>query len=184
MQRKALIGALVLIGVGVVLGATVFRTDIAQATGLAQAVTVANTASNPVPVREQAALQPVQVRDVGTFANDATFTGDVTLYTVPAGKTLVLESFSFQTAVSGDDHLINGRLDVELASSTNEFTWNQPAVDEGLTNLGARVWAGTAQMTAYAGPGTTVVASASRGGTTLGATGVGFSISGHLVNTP
>ena len=33
MQRKALIGALVLIGVGVVLGATVFRTDIAQATG-------------------------------------------------------------------------------------------------------------------------------------------------------
>jgi hypothetical protein len=36
MQRRARIGALLLIGVGVVLGATVFRTDIAQATGLAQ----------------------------------------------------------------------------------------------------------------------------------------------------
>jgi hypothetical protein len=53
MRRRAIIGALLLITVGVALGATVFRTDIAQATGLAQAVTVDNTAANPVPVREQ-----------------------------------------------------------------------------------------------------------------------------------
>ena len=43
------------------------------------------------------------------------------VYTVPAGKTLVLDSFSFQTAVSGDDHVISGRFDVELTGSTNEF---------------------------------------------------------------
>jgi hypothetical protein len=42
-----------MIGVGVVLGTTVFRADLAQATGLAQSVTVDNTAANPVPVREQ-----------------------------------------------------------------------------------------------------------------------------------
>ena len=53
MRRQALIAALLIVGVAVVLGATVFRTDIAQATGLASAVTVNNTASNPVPVREQ-----------------------------------------------------------------------------------------------------------------------------------
>jgi len=53
MRRRALIGALLLIGVGVVLGATVFRTDIAQATGLAQSVTVDNTPAQAVPVREQ-----------------------------------------------------------------------------------------------------------------------------------
>ncbi len=53
MQRPALIGALLLVGVGVVLGTTIFRTEIAQATGLAQAVTVNNTAANPVPVHEQ-----------------------------------------------------------------------------------------------------------------------------------
>jgi hypothetical protein len=35
MQRPALIGALLLVGLGVVLGTTVFRTEIAQATGLA-----------------------------------------------------------------------------------------------------------------------------------------------------
>ena len=53
MRRQALIGALLLVGVGVVLGATVFRTDIAQATGLAQSVTVNNTPAEAVPVREQ-----------------------------------------------------------------------------------------------------------------------------------
>lgn len=35
---------------GAVLSATVFRNDIAKATGLAQKVTVNNTSSNPVPV--------------------------------------------------------------------------------------------------------------------------------------
>src|SRR6476620_6958377 len=53
MQRKATISALLLICVGVVVGATVFRTDIAQATGLAQSVTVNNKPGNAVPVREQ-----------------------------------------------------------------------------------------------------------------------------------
>jgi hypothetical protein len=53
MRQKAVISGLVLIAVGVVLGATVFRTDIAQATGLAQSVTVTNTPAQAVPVREQ-----------------------------------------------------------------------------------------------------------------------------------
>jgi hypothetical protein len=53
MQRNAIIGALLLIVVGVALGATVFRTDIAQATGLAQSVTVDNSPAQAVPVREQ-----------------------------------------------------------------------------------------------------------------------------------
>ena len=44
MQRRAVLGALLLVGLGVVLGSTVFRTDIARATGLAQP---------PKPVREQ-----------------------------------------------------------------------------------------------------------------------------------
>jgi hypothetical protein len=53
MRQRTSIGALLLVLVGVVLGATVFRSDIAQATGLAQSVTIDNTATNPVPVREQ-----------------------------------------------------------------------------------------------------------------------------------
>jgi hypothetical protein len=53
MKRQTGIGALLLVSVGVVLGATVFRSDIAQATGLAQSVTVNNTPAQAVPVREQ-----------------------------------------------------------------------------------------------------------------------------------
>jgi len=55
MRRQASIGALLLVCVGIVLGATVFRADIAQATGLkqSQSVIVDNTADNAVPVREQ-----------------------------------------------------------------------------------------------------------------------------------
>src|SRR5436190_962640 len=56
MARKPIIGALLLVAVGVVLGTTVFRDDIAQATGLAPApssVVVVNTAAQAVPTREQ-----------------------------------------------------------------------------------------------------------------------------------
>jgi hypothetical protein len=55
MKHRAPVGALLLVGVGVVLGATVLRTDIAQATGLATGpnVTVVNTPAQAVPGREQ-----------------------------------------------------------------------------------------------------------------------------------
>jgi hypothetical protein len=59
MRRRAIISALLLIGVGVILGTTVFRADIAQATGLAQSVTVNNTTSNPVPVNVTNTSVPV-----------------------------------------------------------------------------------------------------------------------------
>ena len=78
MKRQAGISALLLVCVGVVLGATVFRSNIAQATGLAQSVTVNNTSANPVPVREQNLDgQNVRVHEEGTApvaavaANDA-----------------------------------------------------------------------------------------------------------------
>jgi hypothetical protein len=74
MRRKGIIGALLLIAVGVALGATVFRTDIAQATGLAQAVTVDNTTANPVPVREQNldARGNINVHEQGTASVNVT----------------------------------------------------------------------------------------------------------------
>jgi hypothetical protein len=118
MRRKAFIGALLLIGVGVVLGATVFRTDLAQATGLAHSVTVDNTAANPVPVREQNldGFGNIKVHEQGTAAvrsvdeEVATHAGAVNtqisscltdLYQVPAGKLLVIEYISAEGGGSG-----------------------------------------------------------------------------------
>jgi hypothetical protein len=56
MARKPIIGALLLVGVGVVLGTTVLRDDIAHATGLAptpSSVVVVNPPAQAVPTREQ-----------------------------------------------------------------------------------------------------------------------------------
>jgi hypothetical protein len=67
MRRNAIIGGLLLIAVGIILGATVFRTDLAQATGLAQSVTVTNTPAQAVPVREQnLAGGNIKVHEQGT----------------------------------------------------------------------------------------------------------------------
>jgi hypothetical protein len=68
MRRRAIIGALLLIGVGVVLGATVFRTDIAQATGLAQAVSA--TIVSPLDAQGN-----VKVHEQGTANVNVTNSG-------------------------------------------------------------------------------------------------------------
>jgi hypothetical protein len=72
MRRPAIIGALLLVGGGVVLGTTVFRADIAQATGLAQSVTVANTSANPVPVHEQGTASVNVTNTTLTVSDQAT----------------------------------------------------------------------------------------------------------------
>jgi hypothetical protein len=124
MRRHAVLGGLVLIALGVVLGATVFRADIAQATGLAQSVTVDNTPAQAVPVREQnldsgnikvheqgtasvrnvdnPARQPVMLNDRRIFPNaSSSFVDD--LYTVPANKALVIEYVHAQLFLPTDD---------------------------------------------------------------------------------
>lgn len=109
MRQGAIIGGLLLVTVGIVLGATVFRTDIAQATGLAQAVTVSNTAAQAVPVREQnldggnikvheqgiVSSRSADAEVSATAANASlTDTCGGSLYTVPAGKQLVVKYIS------------------------------------------------------------------------------------------
>jgi hypothetical protein len=110
MRRRAFIGALLLVGVGVVLGSTVFRADIAQATGLAQSVTVTNT---PLPVHEQGTASvnvtntsvPVHEQGVASVLHAGTPTtvqfSNLTLYTVPAGKRFVIEYVSGYSNTSG-----------------------------------------------------------------------------------
>ena len=108
MRRQAGIGALLLISLGVVLGATVFRSDIAQATGLAQSVTVSNTPAQAVPVREQnldggnlkVHEQGIpSVRQAGTRIRVSL--GSSNQYVVPVGKRLVIEYVSGE--VDNDD---------------------------------------------------------------------------------
>jgi len=96
----------VLIVLGAVLGATVFRDDIATAAGSAP-VTVTNTAAQAVPTQvTNTAANPVptQVRPVLTnqFATSTNIDLDDSNFnfTVPAGKVFVVESAN--VAASGD----------------------------------------------------------------------------------
>src|SRR5262249_47037285 len=108
MRRQAIISALLLVGVGIALGATVFRSDIAQATGLAQSVTVNNTAAQAVPVREQGTVSVTSTddpaRNAFAFFKNESFRSSVedshnVQFTVPAGKRLVIQSVSINGAV-------------------------------------------------------------------------------------
>jgi hypothetical protein len=137
MRRRGIIGSILLIGAGVVLGTTVFRNDIAQATGLAQGVTVANTSANPVPVQEQnkdangfiktheqgtadvnvtnSALPVANVNDgQNPFSSSVTFglpahttSYEVAGATIPDGKTFVEEFVSAHLAVPTGTTLIS-----------------------------------------------------------------------------
>ena len=114
MRRQAGLMALLLVGVGVVLGVTVFRSDIAQATGLAQSVTVDNTSAQAVPVREQDldASGNIRVHEQGVVRDDhtnITFHAQTNsgspknclnddIYTVPAGKQFVAQFVSINSA--------------------------------------------------------------------------------------
>ena len=110
MRKRALIGALLVVGLGVVLGATVFRTGIAQATGLVakpKPVIVSNTPAEAVPVHEQgtanvnltnkvvAAPAATTRIDLGTFTlANGTGSFSQSPYAVPTGKDLVITGSS------------------------------------------------------------------------------------------
>jgi hypothetical protein len=133
MRRQAGIGALLLVGVGVALGATVFRADIAQATGLAQSVTVNNAASDPVPVREQNldGGGNIKVHEQGTanvnvtnssltIAAQAPITGGAIHWDLPCPS-----GFKFGTVVASalTFHLSAGVEDVELRTGTSSVAY-------------------------------------------------------------
>jgi len=64
---------------------------------VATLVQVANTSSNPVPTLEQEAQSAFVAQGTCQISFEACAVG--TLYTVPAGKTAVLESLAFNCAV-------------------------------------------------------------------------------------
>lgn len=95
MHHRVIVGALVLVGLGVLLGMTVVGSDLAQATGLAQSVTVNNTAANPVPVVDDHTNITIHGAENSGGNNNCLNTG---FYTVPAGKQFVAQFMSINDA--------------------------------------------------------------------------------------
>jgi hypothetical protein len=183
MMRKAVLASVLLVLCSMVLG-SVFREDVAQAAQAIIPVKVVNTPAEAVPVREQATSQPVQAQVFGSFVSGDNFSSEETVYTVPAGKMLVIESFTGASIMDATDHLMDAVFRVEVSGFLDSFNWYLQPVDEGVAHTGARVFRGSEQVTAYAGPGTTVKATASRRGDALAGTAVLFGLAGHLVSAP
>lgn len=103
-MNRAVIGALALVVVSAILGATVFREQVARAAPPITSVFVTNDASQPVPVRQEGTaevsvtnsvltvreLQGVPFQDHFQFTFSGT-SSDTALYTVPAGRRLRID---------------------------------------------------------------------------------------------
>lgn len=164
-------------------------------------VIVANTAAEPVPVQVQGtpavtvagtvatsapALVPVQKSTFATFNAGSRFSETADLYTVPAGKELVIQTLSIASNLFAGDQRLMHVLFQTTSGDFIPFTINVQPVDEGVfSQTNAHIFRATQSVTAYAGPGTTLTAVGTRDGTAIATTdslGVGFA--GYLVDAP
>jgi hypothetical protein len=148
-------------------------------------VFVVNDPGHPVPVTPPA-LEPVQKSAFGTFPAGNHFSDTIDLYTVPAGKRLVIQTVSIASNLTGrDQHLMH----VLLSASSDDvvaFTVNVQPVAEGFfSSTGANIFRKTDQVTAYADAGTVVSAVGTRDGTNINfLDSLGVGIAGYLVDAP
>jgi hypothetical protein len=142
-------------------------------------VTVAGTIATAAPT-----LTPVQKTQFGTFASGSRFSSTINLYTVPAGKQLVIQTVSVGANLfAGDQRLMHVLFNAQ-SGDVIPFVINVQPVDEGLfASTGAEIFRGTQTVTAYAGPGTTVTAVGTRTGTDINTTdSVSAGVAGYLVD--
>lgn len=160
-----------------------------------QEVIVSNDDAHPVPVQSQGTtnvnvvaqtVTPVQKIAFGTFAAGSRFSDDIVLYTVPAGKLLIIESVMIASNLAGPDQHLMHVLFSANAGDVVSYTINAQPVAEGFfSSTGANIFRATNQVTAYAAAGTDVTARGTRDGTDLNhldSLQVGFA--GRLVDVP
>ena len=135
-------------------------------------------------VAVKAALDPVQVSVFGSFAAGSRFSDNqLVLYTVPAGKVLVVDTLTASSNMAAVDHMLDAQFELSLnGQSFSVFV--QPVAEGIFTSTNASVFRGTQKITAYAGPGTQVKAIGSRDGASLSGTAVLFGLAGHLIDAP
>jgi hypothetical protein len=122
-MRKLHVVAL-LLGVATILGATVFREQVAAAAPPIRNVFVTNDFKSPVPVIAAGPVQPVFISDPNIFFSQGTFRATKVLYQVPAGHLLVIESVSVDTFVDTDDAGFHRALLVVSSAGFEDYSLN------------------------------------------------------------
>ena len=179
-RTTALVSALALV---LVIGA-LREPAIANAAKSAMDVLITNDATQPVPVK-QVAIAPVQLMRFATFNSGSQFSDTLTLYTVPAGKILVIDQVSIAANLFDTGQSLTHVLVQTTFGDFIPYTLSIQPVDEGtFASTGAHVFRATVQTTAYAGPGTQVTATGTRNGPAGTTDSLGIGFSGHLIDAP
>jgi hypothetical protein len=140
---------------------------------------IVNTIANPVIVKDVDHGQQAWHHSEGIFLTGSS--GSVkTVFIVPAGKRLVIESVSARVVVTPIDSVstLNFLTTVQgLSTAFHEIQVSRQGSDLN----GSQVFAGTHAVRAYADPGTDVMVQFGRSDTTTDASPV-ITLVGHLVN--
>ena len=178
-MKKRLMLVVVTVLAAVLLGATVFREQLASAADKVQSVFVTNDASHSIPVTS--ADDPGRSA-FAFFTSDSWDSGDshnVSL-TVPAGKRLVIQAVSISSLLNthGQKMLtaavqahVNGQLEDYFMTPT--FT--------GVSTSGRDVYVASQQATVYADGGTDVLLFGSKDSSSGGGI-LDVSVQGHLID--
>jgi hypothetical protein len=184
MQRRAIFGALLLVALGVVLGATVFRTDIARATGLskpAQAVEEQNLDGNGnIRVHEQGsaavhgAVSASPVAPASPWSSHQGMTIGGNFNGILAGPNVTIDLTSFSTSVApGKVAYISLIVEYVASTATDCSTASGGAIVYAVDNVSGPfsvTFPTPLQMTAPSGQKACLLA---------GAGGTGNSFDGH-----
>lgn len=141
-------------------------------------VQVVNPANAPVPTLD-APTQVLQRQLSVNFGSNTTTILDKPIYTVPAGKKLVIENVTVSGALYQDEKLVSAA----LTTTVNNFKvdYHIPVQHQKLTVPDQTAASAIASVRLYATAGTTVTVSAIRSDTS-GSASVTFGFSGYLVN--
>jgi hypothetical protein len=140
--------------------------------------TVKIDAATPVMVRDidNPARQPFQASTSIVLPFGQT-QGSRSVTTVPAGKVLVIEDISADGRLDGNDKLLS------LAIFTGGASYYLHPNDEGIDELGRRVYSASQHVRLYVPAGEAVTGFAERNPAT-GQPGVNFSVFGYYVDAP
>jgi hypothetical protein len=143
-------------------------------------VQVVNPATAPVPTLD-APTQVLQRQITADFGSSSATILDKPIYTVPAGKKLVIESVTVSGALHQDEKLVSAF----FTTTVNNFKVNYsiPVQHQKITFSGQTEASALASVRLYATSGTTVTVSAIRSDIS-GSSSVTFGFSGYLVNAP
>ena len=158
-MRKLPVVAL-LLGVATILGATVFREQVAAAAPPILNVFLTNDFRSPVPVIAAGPVQPVFISDPNISFAQGNFRATKVLYQVPEGYLLVIESVSVDTFVDTDDAGFHRAVLAVSSAGFDDFSLNALPSEIVPDTLGdppiGRHWIATHTLRIYVPAGETI----------------------------